>query len=449
MITAYYKTALSAFVDSNGQRHFLLVTAPAANLARVFWVYSFKRTPGAFSLGLCHGEKASPSHVIDRLCEMTVFHHPAYVQIFNCDRVKTSYKIGRKLVVKILPTARHFQMCPGDYDSLFGASLRSLFLARKSPLLSLQIVQRVLEMARIFNLFAGRERGKTGNPDIHANGLSGRRQRLRFGYLANNQRIPAVNTARDPKLFALPFDRAGEPDAASSNTRNRESVALDRARSHLLVFLRESVIAVFTLESGEARLLAVLNAAKEAVESFVKTFERILLDCPQMAFHFRQRASFSQMTRLFDIAKRCAGDLITRDSLGKSGVVNMARVFKFALTGFYKVFVSTKSELESLDCGVFGISHCVSRFLRDAHWRGLASGCSFLSGHFIHTTNGQSIKQQNSERDALLTREIVLRSPAPAFAIRGGGSFIVPLGQIHSKENFRGTETLRRLTGMF
>jgi hypothetical protein len=48
MITADYRTALSSFVDTNGERHFLLVTASAAYQARVFWVYS--RAAPAFAI---------------------------------------------------------------------------------------------------------------------------------------------------------------------------------------------------------------------------------------------------------------------------------------------------------------------------------------------------------------------------------------------------------------
>src|SRR5215510_1572350 len=44
MVTTYYNPALTAFVDSQGERHFLSVTAFAANLARVSRVNSFKRT---------------------------------------------------------------------------------------------------------------------------------------------------------------------------------------------------------------------------------------------------------------------------------------------------------------------------------------------------------------------------------------------------------------------
>jgi hypothetical protein len=437
MIATTDKSAPGAFVDTNGQRHFLLVAAIAANLTRVSWVHSFKRPASVFSFAFRYREKSSPSHVADCLREAMVFHHPSNVQIFNCDRVKSSYKIGRNLMVKILATARYFQVRLGDYDSLFGAPLRSIFLARKPPLLSLQLMHRVLEMARVLDLFAGRERGETGDADIHSNGLPGRRQWLRFRHLANNQRIPAVNAACDPKLFALPFDHTGKPDSTGSDAGNREFVAFDRAGTNLLVFLREGVIAVFALESEKPRPLSILETSKETFKSFPKAFERILLDCPQMAFHFRQRASFSQMTRLFDIAKRRAGDLITGDSLSESGVVDLARVFEFTIARFYKAFVGAKLELESLDSGIFRISHCVSRLAGDVHWRDLEPGCSLISGRCAYTTTGQSIKQQNSEWNALRTREIARRWPISIplrFTAEGGGSFTATLRRAHSKE---------------
>jgi len=195
MITTTDTSALLTFVNSNRQGRLLPVAAFATILARVSWINSFKHTPGAFSLGLCHPEKVPPGNIADRLREMVVFQHPANVQILDRDRVKSSDKVGRYLVVKIIATARYFQVRLGDSDSLLRASLRSFLSARKPPSLSLQVVESVLEMARILDLFAGRERGETGYPGIHANDLSGRRRRGRFRYLENNQSIPAVNAA--------------------------------------------------------------------------------------------------------------------------------------------------------------------------------------------------------------------------------------------------------------
>jgi len=286
MITAYYKPTLGAFVYTNRKRHLLSMTAIAAYLARVSWINSFKRPASVLSFAFRHLEKAPPSHVADCLSETAIPDHPAYVQILDCDRVESSDQIGRYLMMEILTTARDLQMRFGHFDSLLGAALRSLFLARKPPLLSLQIVQRILEMARIRDLFAVRECSETGNADIYSNGLSGWRYWLRFGRLANNQSIPAVNTARDPKQFALSFNRAGETDATSTDAGNRKFVAFDRTGPNFLVLLREGVISVFALESGESRFLSILDTSKEGLESFLQTFKRILLDCSQMALYF-------------------------------------------------------------------------------------------------------------------------------------------------------------------
>jgi hypothetical protein len=353
MISAYYISTPGAFIYTNRKRHLLQVAAIAAYLARVSWVHSFKRPASVFSFAFRNREKAPPGHVADCLGETVVFQHPAYVQIFDRDRVKSSDQIDRNLIMKILATARHFHMRFGDFDSLLRAPLRSLFPARKPPLLYLQIVERLLEMARIFDLFAGRKRGEVADADIHADGLSGFRQWFGFGYFTNQQNIPTIDASRDPKLFAFSFNRAGEPDATCADTGNRKFVTINRAGPSLLVFLREGVIAIFALESGESRFLSILDTPKETFESFVETFKRIYLDCSQMALYFGQCASFSQMPRLLVVTERCAGDSITRNPLGKGGVIDLAGVFKLTLAGLEKLFISAKLELESLDCGIF------------------------------------------------------------------------------------------------
>src|SRR5215813_5090999 len=108
MIATYYKSAPGAFVDTNGERHLLPVTAIAANLTRVSWVHSFKRPASVFSFAFRYREKASPGHVADCSGEMAILHHSADVQIFDSDRVKSSDQISRYLMVKIFSTARHF-----------------------------------------------------------------------------------------------------------------------------------------------------------------------------------------------------------------------------------------------------------------------------------------------------------------------------------------------------
>jgi len=185
MISAYFISTLAAFVYTNGKRHLLPVAAITANLARISWVYSFKRPASVLSFAFRHREKASPGHITDCLGETAIPDHPAYVQILDRDRVKSPDQIERYLVMEILATARYLQMRFGHFDSLLRAPPRPLPPARKSPLLSLQVLQRALEMPRILDLFAVRERGEIANADVYTDGLSGRRHWLGFGRLAN------------------------------------------------------------------------------------------------------------------------------------------------------------------------------------------------------------------------------------------------------------------------
>jgi hypothetical protein len=74
-------------------------------------------------------------------------------------------------------------------------------------------------------------------------------------------------------------------------------------------------------------------------------------------------------------------------------------------------------------------------------------GCNLSSGRFSYTTIGQSIKQQNSEGNALRMREIVLRSPTSIplrFTAEGGVSFRVAPRLPHSEELARRLDELER-----
>jgi hypothetical protein len=76
MITAFHKPAFAAFVNTNGERRLLSVAAITANLARVSRINSFKRPASIFSFAFRHREKASPSHITDRLGEMAILDYP-------------------------------------------------------------------------------------------------------------------------------------------------------------------------------------------------------------------------------------------------------------------------------------------------------------------------------------------------------------------------------------
>src|SRR5215510_15222423 len=156
------------------------------------------------------------------------------------------------------------------------------------PLLSRKLVRRLFEMAWVGDLFAGRERRKTLNPDIHSDGLSGFGERRGFRYFANQQSIPAVGAPRDSQLLAASFYRAAESYAASPHARNSQLIPLDRAWPHLLVFLRKSVVAITSLESWEAGFFSAFQAPKKRVERFIQALQSVDLNCAKNAVDPRQ-----------------------------------------------------------------------------------------------------------------------------------------------------------------
>ncbi len=187
------------------------------------------------------------------------------------------------------------------------------------------------------------------------------------------------------------------------------------------------MIAISALESGESRFLSALNASKEALESFVETFNRVLLDCPQMALYFGQGASSSQVARLLIVKERCARDLVARDPLGKGGVVDLAGVFKFALAAINKLFVSAKSKLESFDCGIF----CISQLRAMPQSLSLLVGpgerlqCLISAFHLYHNRPIDNTEKLGSERDANARNSIALAHLHSA-SLHCPGRLVVP-----------------------
>src|SRR5262245_37213673 len=59
-----------------------------------------------------------------------------------------------------------------------------------------------------------------------------------------------------------------------------------------------------------------------------------------------------------------------------------------------KIFVGAKLELESLDCGIFGISHGAQCVNHCASWQDLTKGCHLSSGRLPYATAVQLIKRQ-------------------------------------------------------
>ena len=398
MITTTDKSALLAFVNSNRQGHLLFVTAVAASLTRVSRVHSFKRPAGAFSLAFRYCEKLPPGHVKNGLCKTVVFHHPSNVQVFDGDPVKALDQFRRLFVVKMFARPLDSQVSERDFAASLPAILTALYLAGQPLLLSRKLARRLFEMARVGDLFAGRERRKTLNADIHADSLTGWRKRRRFRHLAYQQHVPTISATRNSQLLTTAFDGPAKSYAASPDAGDCQLIALDGAGSHFLVFLRESVIAVTTLESGKPRFLSGLQALEERYKRFIQAFESVTLNCPQSAFDLRQFvARLRQLAGLLVKADPLAAGVVDANPLFKGAVVDEARISERFFARRDEFLIRANTILEGFVCGIFCISHRVTFPINVALWRDLMRGCSLLSGRFAYATIGQSIKQQNSE----------------------------------------------------
>jgi len=85
----------------------LPVAAVAEYLARVSWIYSFKRPASILSFDFRNYEKAAPGHVTDCSGETVILDHPTYVQIIDRDRVKSSDRV---------PTFNHGRLVAQPYN---------------------------------------------------------------------------------------------------------------------------------------------------------------------------------------------------------------------------------------------------------------------------------------------------------------------------------------------
>jgi hypothetical protein len=154
MISVTDKPALFAFVNTNRQGNLLPVAAIAASLTRVSGVDSFKRPASVLSFAFRYCEKLPPGHVKNGLCKMAVLHHPANVQIFDGDPVKTMRQFRRLFVVKMFARSLYPQVPERDFPASFPAVLTALYLAGQSSLLSRKLIGRLFEMAGVGDLFA-------------------------------------------------------------------------------------------------------------------------------------------------------------------------------------------------------------------------------------------------------------------------------------------------------
>ncbi len=378
MITIYYKPAVTTFVNTNSERHFLSVIATATILRREVGRHSFKSPSGTFSLDFDHLEKGSPGQVSNGLCKFGILQESLDAQVFNRDGVKASHHISRRLVMKVFASASNFQVSQRNFRSLLATPIRSAFLATQSLLLALEFLLCFLQGARIINLFASRKNSKALDADINTRALACRGKRLRSRYLRNKQNIPTVSAASDPQLLDLAFKRARQPHTARADRRDGELIAFEWTGALRFNLQRESMIAIDAFETGKAGFLASLfDAPEEGFISRIYSLKGIGLNRSDMRFDLWQCARLSQMARLLDVVQALARCFIAINSLLKCSVVDLPRMLKFSLANLFELAVHPELVLEGFDRGIFAISHRVVNPSVDCRWSGPVESLHF------------------------------------------------------------------------
>lgn len=364
MVTVNCKMAITTLINSQRKRHLLPGSAPAAILAGVRGVHFFKRPSSVFSFGFRYVEKVPPRHVIDGFGEMVVLDHPVDVQGFNLDSVEAVYNIPRNFMVKVFSTIGDALMFERNYPPGFAPVRAAFDFAGKFTLRLCQFGSGFLQVARVGDGFTVRQSGKICYARVNPDTQAGNRQRRGFFHLAHQADVPTAGTSGNSQLFNRAFNFTREAHAATTNTRHKQFVALQRAFMARVNLLAETIVAVFAFESGKAGFLFTLfQSAKESVKSQVQSFQHVGLDVPVTIQDVGQFfLGLSQLSGLFVEIERFAF-ASQRESLAKvanpvfeAAIPEKAALIQSLFTRFHERFVGAQFELKSL-CASIRFSH--------------------------------------------------------------------------------------------
>lgn len=236
------------------------------------WVNFHEHAPSTLSLVREIKEKVGPAYVVDGLRE-----HPASkpfdIQIFDRDQPALIDDVPTCFVVKIPPLIANVIMEPLQKDHGFASATRSSLATRHASLQTPEFCPCVSEPARVSDLFAVAESGKRCQPDIDADHVRTKGQRLSVN-LDGEQSKPTTRFAFHGEGFDIASERTVQFDAHLTDLRQIQTLSLkcvpDLAKGH-------TVIATRGTESRVASsFLCIFGAAKERLKRQMDTMQSVL-----------------------------------------------------------------------------------------------------------------------------------------------------------------------------
>ncbi len=301
--------------------------------------------PSLFRFEAKYVEELKPCHIPHRPieCPKTI----PRGHLLNADDVIISNELVSNFEMEVPSLIGNFFVGFGnEYLSLLPA-VRA-FYPTGEPLLSYsKHILSLLKEAGIFYLlsFRGGEEGFATN--IYANNLTSLRQELIRNIVAREAHIPLTRrTFTNGYCFNISLNRSRHPKFKPANIPDSEVFTFQLPASQLQ---SKTIIPIPTLESGKARLITILNSAKETLVSFVQTLKHSLENLrAYLSVFWKGNLEFRELFNLAIAGDRAFVLFVNSKPLLKSGIVELATEVKPVLGSLKGLRISLKTILEDL-----------------------------------------------------------------------------------------------------
>lgn len=266
------------------QRKLLSVSATVAVLRGIGRIHPYQPPTSICSFVGQILSELRPRRVVNAFTEAVVMHHPVDRQVFDADGATTIDYLARFLMGEVLAPIGDTFVNVGNRQATTGSLRRSLGCLREFPLYLSKGAFITAKEARIIDSAGIRAGCKTLQTDINANGFNALVQRLLTGFARERNEPLAGSSATDTTGPDGAFYRAMEHKLDCADFGERQSIAL-KLKAALRV--AERIVAVGTVKTWIAGLLARLESAEESLEGEVNSHRHILQHLRMNGFHHR------------------------------------------------------------------------------------------------------------------------------------------------------------------
>lgn len=213
--------------------------------------------------------------------EVVIGRHEGEREVFEGNQRVGVDQLACELVPEVAALIGDALMQSGNLRSSFPAARAALLSAGQAALRNTQLREAPAQPARVFDQRPVAERQQAAQPHVDANRRAGMRGHNRIGQVEHQADVPlAVAPLEDDMLDRrVVGDRAMILDFDFTHVLDVEQGAaciIEPQLAAVAVPVFQAAEAVAPLEAREARLFAVFQSAKERLERFIQTAQKLL-----------------------------------------------------------------------------------------------------------------------------------------------------------------------------